>query len=161
QTLAQLQASAAAQASSETSAAEAPYQSQVDLYGKQSKQAVGDITSTYANLLPQVSAAATQVQNYNTQALGIEQSIYQAAGNQLNQISQQQAKEAQDMAQQVGGPVGGASLFTEGASHTWRLCLIQKRAGCSTLLAWVRRVRRWRSVSRVQSFLRWRRRTLR
>jgi hypothetical protein len=114
QTTADLAATAQAQATQQTTAAEAPYQNQIDLYQTQAKQAAGDVSSEYASLLPQVQAAATSVQGANDQALAAEQSIWQSAGTRLNQLAQSQASEAQQMAQQIGGPVGGTALLTEG-----------------------------------------------
>ena len=114
QTTQQLMDTATQQIQSQIGAATAPYQSQIDLFQKEAGQAQGDISNEYAGLLPQVAASAQQVQNSNLEATQAAQSIFQAAGTRLNDLAQQSAKEAQDMAQQIGGPVGGVGLFSEG-----------------------------------------------
>jgi hypothetical protein len=101
----QLMAEAEAQAQSETQGQNAPLIAQEQTLGSQQQGASNQIGSMFDQLMPYVQGSAQQVQQAKNDSLALEQSIFQAAGQRMNQLKQQQAEEAQQLAQQIGGPV--------------------------------------------------------
>jgi hypothetical protein len=104
-TPAELAKMAASQAQTEISGQTAPLESQIP--GLQSKEtnAVGDIKSMFGSILPYSEAAAQNLQGAYTTAEGQQMAIFQAANQQMNDLANSRAQEAQSLAQQMGGPV--------------------------------------------------------
>jgi len=111
-TYAQLQAEAEAQAAASISSQNAPLQAQVTTLGGQKTNAYQDIVQQGKALLPFVQSNANAVDQSEQNALSMEQSVFAAAGTRYNQLQQSQAAEAQQLAQQMGGPVSTGS-FTQ------------------------------------------------
>lgn len=111
------------EATREITGLNAPLEAQVGTYGRQQEAAHKNIAAEGARLLPYVQGAAGQVTQAYGGALSMEQQVFSAAGTRMNQLHQQAAAEAQQLAQQVGGPVG-TGQFTqalepfEGAQNT-------------------------------------------
>jgi hypothetical protein len=82
-----------------------PLQSQVTgLQGKETS-ALQQIGSLFGTLQPYVSGAADKVQSSYDAAYGASQSIFNTAQQRMTDLKNQRAQQAQNMAQQVGGPV--------------------------------------------------------
>lgn len=111
-TYAQLMQEAEQQAQSEIQGQVAPLQAQADTLTSQQAGAHAQIGQEFNQLQPFVGSQAQQLESYENNALAMEQSIFQAAGTRMNQLKQQQAAEAQQLAQQIGGPVS-AGEFTQ------------------------------------------------
>jgi hypothetical protein len=101
----QLQDMAAAQASAAIAGQNAPLTAQVGTLADQEARARQAISGMGGQLLPYVQYSAQDVQAAQNEALQQEQQIFAAAGTRMNQLHQQQANEAQTLAQQMGGPV--------------------------------------------------------
>lgn len=104
-TWAQIQAQAEAQATAQIQGENAPLQAREKTLGGQQVSAAGAITKEFQGLMPYVAGSAERVGQAYGGALSAEQQIFQAAGQRMNQLHQQQAAEAQQLAQQMGGPV--------------------------------------------------------
>ena len=96
---------AQAMAASDISAQVAPLQSQIDYQQHLLPQEQGALTSEFNNLLPYAQQAALGTAQFNKQASDDAQQIFQQAGTNLNTMQQNNAAQAQRMAQQIGGPV--------------------------------------------------------
>jgi hypothetical protein len=105
QTWAQIQAEAEQQAAAQIQGTVAPLQGQITTLTGQETSAHKAIGDEFAALMPGVQASAGRVEQAYGGALQAEQSIFAAAGTRMNQLHQQQAQEAQQLAQQMGGPV--------------------------------------------------------
>jgi len=101
----QLQAQAKAAIEAQISGENAPLQAQVGSYTSQEEAARANIGAEFGSLMPYVQSSAQNVTRAQADALSMEQQIFQASGQRMNALHQQQAKEAQDLAQQMGGPV--------------------------------------------------------
>jgi hypothetical protein len=112
-TVDQLQALASSEAASAISAENAPLTAQIGTLGGQKTAAEQEINQMYGQLLPYVQQSAQAVQSAQQQAETMAQQVFAAAGTRMNQLYQQQASEAQQLAQQMGGPVS-AGQFTAG-----------------------------------------------
>src|SRR6266702_3047472 len=112
---AELMAEAEQQAQAELQGQNAPLIAQEQTLGSQQQAAQKEIGSEFSDLMPYVQSSAQAVEQSQHDALAMEQSIFQAAGIRMNQMKQQQAEEAQQLAQQIGGPVA-AGEFTSALS---------------------------------------------
>src|SRR5215471_4699979 len=108
-TYAQLQQLAEQQATAAIAGENAPLQAQVGTYGSQKTAAEKTIGAEFGALQPYVQQSANQVQAGAQQAESIAQQVFAAAGTRMNQLHQQ---EAQQLAQQMGGPVTSGT-FTD------------------------------------------------
>jgi hypothetical protein len=111
-TYAQLQALAASQAAATIGGQNAPLSAQVNTLTDQEKTAHGDVVAEQGRLLPYVQQSAGVVQQAENNALSMEQQVFAAAGTRMNQLHQNAAAEAQQLAQQMGGPVS-TGQFTQ------------------------------------------------
>jgi len=111
-TIAQLQTLAQQQAASTITGEVAPLQSQVKTYQGEQAQARQDISQEGSQLLPYVNASAQAVQSSQDEATQQEMNVFAAEGTRMNQVHQQLAAQAQQLAQQMGGPVSTAD-FTQ------------------------------------------------
>jgi adenylate cyclase class IV len=97
----------------ETSAQTDPLEGRIGALRSGEDSAVGQIQSTFGQILPFSADAAQRLEAYTHSALAMEQQIFQAAGDRLNKLSQSRAASAQALAQQMGGPVA-TNEFTAG-----------------------------------------------
>jgi hypothetical protein len=109
----QLQQQVADEVASQINAENAPLKAQADTLGGQETAAQKELQSEQAALMPYIQHSADQVGQFNKDALSMEQSVFQAAGSRMSSMQQDQAAEAQKLAQQMGGPVATGE-FTEG-----------------------------------------------
>jgi hypothetical protein len=103
----------AAEVAAEIAAASAPIERQIGQAQADQAGALQRIGNTFGALQPSVEGATQWVGQQYDQALGAEQSIYQAANQRLADMRAQRAGEAQRMAQMMGGPVA-VGEFTAG-----------------------------------------------
>lgn len=108
----QIQDQAEQQAGATIAGENAPLTTQVGVLGGQEKSSGQAISSEFGSLLPYVQGSAGAVEGSYGNALSMEQSIFQAANTRMNQLHQNMAAEAQQLAQQIGGPVG-TGQFTQ------------------------------------------------
>jgi hypothetical protein len=108
----QIQAKAEADAAAQIQGQNAPLQARVTSLGGQQTAAAGAITQEFQGLLPYVAASSGRIGQAYGAALTAEQQVFAAAGTRMNQLRQQQASEAQQLAQQMGGPVA-TGQFTQ------------------------------------------------
>jgi hypothetical protein len=108
----QLQDLAQQQAAASIAGQNAPLQAQVTTLGGQETAARGNIAQEASALLPYAQQSAQAVQQANDNALSMEQQVFAAAGTRMNQLHQAAASEAQQLAQQMGGPVS-TGQFTQ------------------------------------------------
>lgn len=101
----QLQQLAESQAAATISGENAPLQAQVGTYGSQKTQAEQNIGKEFGALQPYVQSSAQAVSAAAQQAEQMAQQVFAAAGTRMNQLHQNMAQEAQQLAQQMGGPV--------------------------------------------------------
>src|SRR5215471_5455516 len=106
----QIQDMAEKQAAAAIAGENAPLQARVTSLGGQEATARGDIQHEGQQLLPYVQYSAQNVTAAQNQALAQEQQVFTAAGTRMNQLHQQMASEAQQLAQQMGGPVSTADF---------------------------------------------------
>jgi|SRR5215472_15600415 len=109
----QLQDLAASQAAATIAGENAPLTAQVGTLGSQETAAAGNINSMFGQILPYVQQSAQAVQQAQDWSTNVAAQVFAAAGTRMNQLKQQQASEAQQLAQQMGGPVS-AGDFTQG-----------------------------------------------
>src|SRR5215471_3828902 len=108
------QKQAQAQAATEIAGQVGPLQGQVAQLTKQGQQQVGSLTNEFQNnLIPAAQHEAQQTAAFNQNAQGAEAGIFQQATSQMNTLAQNQAQQAQQIAQQTGGPVS-TGMFTSG-----------------------------------------------
>jgi len=105
ETPAQLAAQAAQMAQATVAGENAPLQAQATTYASQQKSARGDIQQEFGQLMPYVQESAQQVSGQWNSALSMEQQVFAAANTRMNQLHQNMAAEAQQLSQQMGGPV--------------------------------------------------------
>jgi hypothetical protein len=108
----QLQALAASQAAASIGGENAPLSAESNTLADERARAAAGIQQEGQNLLPFVHQSAQDVEQAQGSALSAEQQIFATAGTRMNQLHQQQAQEAQQLAQQMGGPVS-AGQFTQ------------------------------------------------
>jgi hypothetical protein len=101
----QIVAKSEADAAAQIQGQNAPLQAREKTLGGQQTAAAGAITKEFSGLMPYVAGSAQRVGQAYGGALSAEQQIFQAAGQRMNQLKQSQAAEAQQLAQQMGGPV--------------------------------------------------------
>lgn len=94
---------------------EGPIQKMGDL----KTQALDTIGRVFDTIQPSIEGAAQNVRGAYEWALGNERDIFNTAATQLNQLRQQRAADAQEMAQQLGFPVQ-ISEFTDPVDVTER-----------------------------------------
>lgn len=105
QTWDQLWTQAQQQAGTEVGAQTAPLQASSTSLQGQEAGAEGQISNEFGQILPYVGASAQREEAFNNQSLQMEQGIFQAAGQRMNDLAQNRAAEAQQLAQKMGGPV--------------------------------------------------------
>lgn len=101
----ELQKQVADEVAAQISAENAPLQAQANTLTGQESTAQSELQAEQATLLPYIQSNAQAVDQANKDALSMEQSVFQAAGQRLNSLKQDAASEAQQLAQQIGGPV--------------------------------------------------------
>lgn len=104
-TWAQIQAEANKEIDAQIAGQNAPLIARTKTLGGQETSARAAIGQEFQSLLPGVQSSAGRVASAYGGALSAEQSIFSAAQTRMNQLHQQQAQEAQQLAQQMGGPV--------------------------------------------------------
>lgn len=112
----QIAAAATSQINNEIGDQVAPLQAQFNTTSSQEERVRQSIESMFGGIQPYVTGAADQVKQSYDQALGAEQGIFSSAMQQLNQLKQSRAQEAQALAQEMGGPVA-LSEFTAGVGE--------------------------------------------
>jgi hypothetical protein len=110
---AQAFSAAQAQIQAEMQAQIDPLNDQIAATSAREGQALSGINTLFAGLQPVVDKSATTVSDAYAQAQTVEGQIFAAAQQQMNQLKQNRAQEAQMMAQQIGGPVA-LGEFTAG-----------------------------------------------
>jgi len=90
----------------------APLQAQIPYEQKLGTQEQGALTSEFNQLLPYAKSAAAYTGQFNQQAAADSNAIFQAANDQIGAQQQNAAAQAQQLAQQTGGPVS-AGTFTD------------------------------------------------
>src|SRR5215469_1484977 len=109
----QAQQEAQAQAESEIAGQVAPLQGQITGLTAQGQQQDQALSSEFEqSLLPAAQSEAQQTAAFNQNAQGAEQQIFSQATQNLNNLYQNQAAEAQRVAQQTGGPVSTGQFTT-------------------------------------------------
>jgi hypothetical protein len=106
---------AKAAAASEIAMQAAPIHSQIAAETQLGKQQQAAVTQEFNSVLPYVQSGARETADFNTQMANDSQAIFQQAGLNLNAAQQNQAQQAQQMAQQIGGPVA-TGTFTNALS---------------------------------------------
>lgn len=101
------------QVNQDISAQTTPLQSQVDTLGTQRDRTLANVGTLFDHIQPTVSQSAQAVSDSYNNAETVQNNIFTAANQRLNQMRQDRAAEAQRMAQQIGGPVA-VGEFTAG-----------------------------------------------
>src|SRR5947209_16241819 len=105
QTADQLRNTATSQVEQELAGQLGPLQAEQTSLQTKEGASVSAIDRMFSGVQPFVTGAADKVKASYDQAYSAEQGIYQAAGQQLNNLKQSAASEAQTLAQKMGGPV--------------------------------------------------------
>jgi hypothetical protein len=89
----------------EVAGATAPIEAEITDTAADEAAALASVSEMFSGLMPYVQASATEIAESEQFAAGVQQSIFNTASLQLNQMAQARAAEAQALAQQMGGPV--------------------------------------------------------
>src|SRR5215471_1419257 len=108
----QLRKTAASQVDLEIGQSVAPIQSQIDITQDREQKSLGQISGMFNAIQPTVNQAAQAVQQGYNQAEFNQQQIFSQAQANLAQLRGNQASEAQQLSQQIGGPVA-MDMFTQ------------------------------------------------
>lgn len=100
-----LQKAAAGQVDSELSSEINPLTLQAKQTQGREAAAANELSTIFGQLNPMVSDMAHMVSDNYDKTNAAEQALFSAAGQKLNSLKQQAASEAQNLAQQIGGPV--------------------------------------------------------
>lgn len=118
-----LQKEAQSQIDSETAGAIAPLTSAQGQLGTREQQARGEIEGLFGELQPYAVDSANRLRDANSNLASTEKNIMAQTAMRLNSLRQSAAQDAQNLAQQMGGPVAMDS-FTGGVDPA-----VQQQAG--------------------------------